>query len=318
MKILITGSSGSFGRMLTSWCISKKIAVIGIDINYGPESIASEYFRFYHCSITDKNCLKYIFQEEQPTNVIHFACTFNKVRDKGRELEIDIGGAENVLEVANNTSSVKQIIYSSSAAAYGGYRDNKLWLKETDPLRPGGYRYGKIKKLIEVAFSVTAVRTDLKIVLLRICTVVGPSYDKPRSVVSILIKFPFLPRFCKENKIQFLHSEDMLSLMDHILADNEISGIFNFAPDDYAIVKELVPDKKFVRIPLLLIRGILFVLWNLRLVNLQPASVTNSIYPIVMDPSKIIARYFYKFKYTSSEAFLDTRRNNMLPTGTRF
>lgn len=318
MKVLITGSSGSFGRLLTNWLISKKIEVVGIDINYSKESPSDEYFRFYLCNITDKKALEYIFKEEQPTNVMHFACTFNKVRGRKQEFDIDVGGSRNVLEVSSTTRSVKQFIYSSSAAAYGGNEDNEMWLQETELLRPGHYRYGIIKELIEKAFSETPIRDDLKITALRICTVVGPSFNKPRSVVSILLKFPFLPKFCMENKVQFLHSDDMLSLMDRILNDKEISGVFNLAPDSYAVVKELVPDKKYFRIPLIIIKGALVVLWQLRILNIQPAAVSDSAYPIIIDPNKLVARYGYKFKYSSAEAFFDVARNNRIPGDARF
>jgi len=318
MKVLITGSSGSLGRMMVNYLIARKIHVTGIDIRESPERFPEEYFRFYNCSVTEKEKLIEVFSEENPTNVIHFAAAFNKIRDRRLEYEIDIGGSTNVLKASDNTPSVKQLIFSSSAAAYGGNRDNKVWLRETEPLRPGKYTYGIDKKIIERIYSETPLRSDLHIALLRICTVVGPSYDKPRSVVSILIRFPYLPEFCKDNRIQFLHSDDMTSLFGLIMEDKDINGIFNLAPDSYAIIRELVPGKKFLKVPLLLITGLVWILWNLKILNLQPAATKNAVYPIIIDPAEITSRYSYVFNYSSKEAFDSTVTNNKIPADAGF
>lgn len=318
MKVLITGSSGALGRILTGYLISREISVTGLDIKEPVENFNEDYFRFHRCCITDKAKLEAIFSGEEPTHVLHLACSFNKIRNRHREYKNDVEGSMNVLEVTDKTLSVRQLIYSSSAAIYGAHSDNNGLLRESDSLRPGRYRYGINKKLIEKNFFGKRVRQDLQIISLRICTVVGPSYDKPRSIVSLLIKFPYLPKFCTENKIQFLHSDDFVSLVGHVLDDSDISGPYNLAPNDFAIVRELVPWKKFIGFPLFLLRGILLILWNLRLLNLQPAAVKTSIYPMIMDPARIMKRYGYDFKFSSVKAFSNTIHNNKLPPDSRF
>ncbi len=318
MKVLITGSSGALGRILTDYLISRKIFIAGLDIKDPAEYFAEDKFRFHRCSITDKDRLKAIFEEEQPSHVVHFACSFNKVRNRRREYEIDVAGSDNVLEVTNYTQSVKQLIYSSSAAIYGAHKDNKDWLGESDRLKPERYRYGINKKLIEHNYFSNHVRKDLHITSLRICTVVGPTFDKPGSIVSLLIKFPYFPKFCRESRMQFLHSDDFTALFGHVLDDPEIAGIYNLAPDDFVTVKELVPGKKFIGLPLFMLRGVLLILWNLRVLNMQPAAVKTSIYPMILDPSRIVERYGYRFKFSSEEAFISTLHNNRLPPDSRF
>jgi nucleoside-diphosphate-sugar epimerase len=92
MKVLITGSSGSLGRMLIKYLIEKNINVIGVDIRKSTEFISEKKFKFYKCCITENEKLKSIFAEEKPTNVVHLACTLNRVRNRKREFEIDITG----------------------------------------------------------------------------------------------------------------------------------------------------------------------------------------------------------------------------------
>jgi UDP-glucose 4-epimerase len=312
MKVLITGSSGSFGTLIARSLVEKKIQVVGIDIRGSSISEPGEYFRFYRCSITDKDYLRSIFTEELPDRVVHFACTFNRVRNRQKEYEIDVLGSKNILKISDETTTVKQLIFSSSALAYGGIRDNPSWLNETDPLQPGKLRYGLNKKIIEKIYSESIVREDLNINTIRVCTVVGPSFNKPASVVYILLKWSWLPEFCRENKLQFLHTEDFISLIGLVLNDMEIKGIHNIATDTYSVVKDLMPDKKYFKLPVLAVKGILALLYNLRILNLQPSGINNSIYPVVLDPAKIVSRYNYKFRYTSDEAFSDAGINKSL------
>lgn len=304
--------------MLIKYLIEKEIDIVGIDIKENNEFTGEKRFGFYKCSITENEKLKKIITDEQPVIVVHFASTFNKVRSRKREIEVDITGSDYVLEACNATPSVRQLIYSSSAAAYGGKKDNPLWMKESEPLRPEYYRYGMNKKQVERNYTNSGVRGDLKIVILRICTVIGPVYDKPHSAVSILLRLKYLPSFTRETKIQFIHTEDMLALFGLIMNDTEIDGIFNFATDTFSVVKNITPDKKYIPIPVFIIKGILWVLWNLRILNLQPAAIGVSFYPLILEPSKLVSRYGYNFRYTSDEAFRDVAASNQLPAGTMF
>jgi len=114
MKVLITGSSGSLGSMIVSSLVSERVAVIGLDVKESADNRPGDFFGFYNCSITDRDQLEVIFSKEQPTHVIHLACTFNKVRDRQKEHFIDIGGSTNIIEVCDKTLSVRQLIFSSS------------------------------------------------------------------------------------------------------------------------------------------------------------------------------------------------------------
>lgn len=318
MCILITGSSGYFGKIVIRDLVCSGYRVVGIDIRRDPEQIEGEQFKFYDCSITDREKLRVIFEREQPTDVLHFACTFNKVRDRKREYEIDVGGSINVLEASNDTHSVRRLIYSSSAAIYGAGNHNGLWISETEPVDPDRYRYGVNKKLIEEAFFSAQRRADLQIVSLRVCTVVGPLYCKTRSVVSILIRMPFLPGSFRKKKVQFMHEEDFKIIMRKVITDNEIEGIFNFAADSFSVVGEVVPEKRYVNIPVTGLKPLLWVLWNMRILNLQPVSLRYCLYPVLIDPAKLAGRYGYSFRYSSSESFADTVRNNSLPSDAKF
>lgn len=309
MKVLITGSAGNLGQVISKFLISRNIPVIGIDTCDSLNDSSADLFKYYKCSMTEEKKMYRIFLREKPTNVIHLACTFNRVRNRKNEMEIDFGGSKNVLRISNRTTSVRQLIYSSSAAAYGGHSDNDLWLNEEHELRPGKYRYGIIKKMIEDLYFRSKNRKGLKIISLRICSVVGPSFNKKRCAVSILINSKYLLKQWKTNKIQFLHEEDLNHLVSKILKDDQIEGKFNIAPDSYSKIDELLPNKKYINVPLFMITATLWIFYNLRVINLRPTSLRQSIYPIVLSPMKLNSRYLYKYKYSSKRAFQDTLKH---------
>ncbi len=311
MKVLITGSSGYLGSLLTGFLVSRNISVVGISFRISTEFAHDENFRFYPCDITNRDYLAGIFRQEQPTHVVHFASTFNKVRNRNRENAIDLGGSRNVLELSDATPSVRQLVYSSSAAAYGGHASNPEWIPESHPLKPGKYRYGMIKALTEEMLMSTPVREDLHVVVLRICSVTGPTYSSDRNVLNLLYNSPILPAICMNNRIQLLHQDDFLTLMHEILADNQIRGPFNMAPDSYVRIRDLAPDKMYVPIPEPFISAALSVLWHLRLVNLQPGAVNYGIYPIILDPSMLMNRYGYEFKYSTTQAYTEATFPNL-------
>jgi len=318
MKVLITGSSSSIGSAVASSLASKKIPVVGLDIRDLPGLAGNEYYTFHNCSITEKEKLGSIFMEERPTHVIHLASTFHKIRDRQLEYDIDVGGSANILDLCNRTPSVVQLVFSSSATIYGAHRDNPEWISETDPVRPGKYVYGLNKKHIEDMFLNSPVREDLNRVLCRICTVIGPTYNKPKTIVSMLLKIGWLPSFTRKNRVQFIHTDDVSELIYQIINDNEIKGVYNLAPDSCSPIDGLVPGKKFIWIPLGLVKTVISILWPLKLLNLEPAGVNASVYPIVIDPGKIKSRYNYTFRYSSSEAFEDVKKRNMIPADAKF
>ena len=115
-----------------------------------------------------------------------------------------------------------------------------------------------------------------------------------------------------------MHEEDFVNIMQKIISDNEIEGVCNFAADSYSVVNQVVPGKKYINFPVTSLKPLLWVLWNLRLLNLQPSSLRYSLYPVVPDPSKLVKRYGYDFKYSSSESFINTLKNNRLPADSKF
>lgn len=309
MKIIITGSSGYVGYVLSRHFSEKGICVTGIDVKANPVWSGNGSFSFIKCSVTEFDELKNVFKTEQPTHVIHLAYLMNPLHNKKMEYLIDVQGSINVLKSAEETTSVRQLIEMSSTSAYGAWSENKFWLTEEDELRPRDYRYGIYKKQVEERYAAYKKRENLNIVILRMCTLIGPSYFKKGGVVSILANSPILVNFSGNPcELQFIHEDDLTEIFSLILNDGEIEGVYNLAPDSYALTTELADDKKFISFPLSIARALTRILWILRLSPNMPSAITLGTYGIVADPGKLMRRYNYRFKYSTHDAFVETVR----------
>lgn len=307
MKILITGSSGYVGYVLARHFTGRGVPVVGLDLAPNPAWAGHPLFTFRECDVTRRDALADAFRLERPTHVFHLAFLMNPLHDARREREIDVGGSINVLEEANRSETVVQLVLLSSTSAYGAWPENRRWIQETAPLRPRDYRYGIHKQEVERFYGGLARRRDLKLVILRMCTAVGPTYHKAGGVVALLANSPVLPRINgRDCELQFLHEDDLTALVDLVVGDIVIEGTFNVAPDSFATTRDLAPDKWFVPLPLWLARGLAALLWRLHLSDVMPSAMDLSTYGIIADPAKLRDRYGYRFKYGTREAFETT------------
>ncbi|MBN2755046.1 MAG: NAD(P)-dependent oxidoreductase [Candidatus Goldbacteria bacterium] len=313
MKVLITGVSGNVGYFLAKYLVSKKIRVIGIDKKDNGLIKHSKYFNFIKADVADIMAIKNIFREYKPTHVIHLAYLMKSLHNKEKEHNIDVNGTVNVMAAADSTKSVRQFLEFSSASAYGAYKDNKPWIKENQPLNPGCYRYGVYKKEAEEKLLSFKKRAGLKLVIVRMCTAVGPDEHKKGGLVELIVKSPFLIKFGgKYCDVQFIHQHDLQRIAEKILKDKTIHGIYNLAPDSYCSVKSLLPDKKFINLPVIAAEIAAFITWHLRLSNIHPASIKLSAYGIIISPKKLIKRLNYNFKYSTLTAFKDVLNSGFL------
>jgi nucleoside-diphosphate-sugar epimerase len=306
MKLLITGSAGNVGYFLIKYFVSKHIPVTGLDVVENSNLKPGKYFKFIRASVTDQQELNEIFTKEKPTHVIHLAYLMKSIHNTVKEHEIDVTGSENAINAANETRSVKQFIEFASTSAYGGRPDNKLWIKETQELRPGGYRYGINKKEVEEFINKFHKRQSLKFVIVRMCTAIGPSEYKKGGLVELMVRSPFLVKFDgKYVDLQLIHEHDLTALIHMIVKDRSIKGTYNLVPDDYSSIRALVPGKRFLSLPLGIVKAFTGILWALGMSGFMPAAIDLSAYGIVADPAKLQKRYRYKFKYTTLTGFRD-------------
>ncbi len=113
MKILCTGASGFIGTNLVDSLLEKNITLLNVDIKEPSKSAHQKYWR--ECDLLDVNQLRAIFEEFQPTHIVHLAAETktdsNYTKDNYRSVT---NGTANVLDAIKSTPSVERVIITST------------------------------------------------------------------------------------------------------------------------------------------------------------------------------------------------------------
>jgi UDP-glucose 4-epimerase len=314
VKVLITGSSGYCGRAIAARLLEEGIAVVGVDASPVRTRGADPGFAFERVDVRDRGGLREVFDAHGPSHVIHLAYLIDPTGNGSRDREVNVRGSRNVLEVANETPGVIQFVLASSVSAYGAHPDNPRWLREEDPLRPNDFPYAEHKKATEDACVAMPRRSDLRLVILRLCTVVGPGYEKPGGVLSTIARSPFLPSVIgADGRIQLIHEADLVEVFLGVVRDARIEGTFNLCPDSDSTIAELgrACDRPIVPVPLPLLRAAFGFARRLGIGGVTPGMAPLLAHGIVASPAKLARRLGYSFRHSTREAFsraVDERR----------
>lgn len=112
MKVLCTGGSGFIGTHLVDSLLAKGMKFINIDIAHPKKSEHFPYWR--KCNILDVVNLENIFQDYQPTHVVHLAARATMEGKSLNDFQDNTIGTANVLNAIKNTPSVSRVIVTSS------------------------------------------------------------------------------------------------------------------------------------------------------------------------------------------------------------
>ena len=97
--ILITGSSGFFGQIVTRYCLENKLKCIGLDIE--PNEIKDTNFTFYQMDLTNFFELKKVCINEGITHIIHCAAKLaHDVKDEHELWGSSVDGTRNLAKIA--------------------------------------------------------------------------------------------------------------------------------------------------------------------------------------------------------------------------
>jgi UDP-glucose 4-epimerase len=308
MNVLITGSSGYCGRVITAHLVSRGVPVVGLDVQPPASGDPGRRYTFESVDVRSRAQIEGAFAAHRPTHVIHLAFRVDPTHDPEADRRHNVEGSENVAEACLATSSVRQAVLMSSISVYGAHEDNPEWIDEDQPLRPGGYSYAEHKVESEARWRILARGSGTRPVILRTCTVAGPSYAKPGGVVRTIARSPLLPSVTGgDGRIQLLHERDLAGLVERVIRDERITGTFNLCPDSFSTIEALgrTRARRCVPVPLPALRAALGLAWHLRLGATPPAAAALLAYGIVASPARLVGRYGYVFRYGTREAFLD-------------
>jgi len=306
-NILITGACGYLGGVVLRSIAAQRERfgrVVAMDIRAPGDAQRLPGIDYVLGDVRDPE-LPGLFTAHRPDTVIHLASIVTPGKDSSAELEysVDVLGTENVLR-ACRAAGVKQIIVTSSGAAYGYHADNPAWLCEDDALRGNdAFAYSRHKRLVEEMLA--RHRTDhpeLGQLVFRVCTILGAN---TRNQITALFEKAFVLGVSgKSTPFVFIWDEDAARAIVRGAAEGQ-TGIYNLAGDGALSPHTLAQmlGKPYIAVPPALLAGVLRLLRRFGLTRYGPEQVDFLRYRPVLDNARLKAQFGSTPTKTSREAF---------------
>jgi UDP-glucose 4-epimerase len=233
MRILVTGGAGFIGSNLVDQLVQKGHEVIVVDnLSTGKIENIHPRAKLYEMDIQNSK-LHDIIYSEQVEIIYHLAAQISvqhSFDDPVVDAQINILGTVNLLEACRNTT-VKKIIFSSSAAIYG--EPKYLGIDEKHSTIPVSF-YGLSKLVCEQYVQLFSKSYGLNYTILRYANVYGIKQDNKGEggVISIFLQNLLNQQECTifgdgEASRDYVYVEDIVSANLHSMekGDKEIINI---------------------------------------------------------------------------------------------
>lgn len=234
-KVLVTGGAGFIGSAFVRLAAQKHYKVSLADkLTYSGDKErlreARGKFSFFRGDICNKHSIDFIFLEEKPEAVVHFAAETHvdrSIRDCDSFIKTNILGTQVLLEKARQYK-VKKFIHISTDEVYGDIARGHF--NEDSVLRPNN-PYSATKAAAELLIR-SYVRTyNLPAIIVRPCNNYGP-WQYPEKLIPLailkILKNEKVPVYAKgENIREWLYVEDCARGILQILEKGQIGEIYN-------------------------------------------------------------------------------------------
>lgn len=293
--VLITGAAGYVGSQLAQR-LSAEMSVIGVDIRQ-PENGPCQIF---DTDIRDP-ALADLMLEHRVGSVVHLASVVENSGDEARDYDIDVNGTRNVFECCVK-AGVKQMIVTSSGAAYGYHADNPDWIDESCPLRGNDeFAYSRHKRLVEEYLAQQRIEhPEVGQLILRPGTVLGA--HTRNQITNLFEKKRVLAIQGSDSPFIFIWDQDVIAIIEQGIRE-QTTGIFNLAGDGALRIDEVAQllNKPLLRIPAWVLRAVLSVGHKLGIGRYSPQQVNFLRYRPVLSNQKLKADFPYQPKRSSKE-----------------
>jgi len=302
--LLITGAAGYIGTELIKRLSENALVgkIIALDIRSVAQEDRVAGVTYDQADIRNAEFVDLI-KKYKPHSIVHLASVVSAGGDPELDYSIDVLGTENVLK-ACVASGVKQLVVTSSGAAYGYYADNPSWLKETDALRGNDdFPYPRHKRLVEELLAeYRETNPELKQLVLRPGTVLGAATDNQ---ITNLFAKPFMLKIAKSRSdFVFIWDEDVISIIEKgVLEDKE--GIYNLAGTGSLSANEIarILNKSCLVLPAFVLGAALNTSRFLKLGKLGAEHVKFIQYRPVLDNKSLREDFGYTPQKTTREVF---------------
>jgi nucleoside-diphosphate-sugar epimerase len=340
--VVVTGISGNLGSRLLP--LLRSFSVIGVDVR--PPQTDSE-LQFESLDLGQESSTRKLYEllrDTHPFAVVHLAFVIDPVRsgvlDVGRMWQINVAGTARVMEAVtevNRTADdgIKQFIYPSSVSVYGSdlgspateeaafgahtlpYAIHKKEADEVVQQRCTALRGCSVYILRPHIFAGATVQNYLLGAFRGTPNGKGKRAERMRSEGKRLpVMLPRGEQYL-DNKIQFIHIDDMGRLIRHVLQrepEMQRLTVLNVAgrgePLTFAKCIEMA-RAKLVRVPgKWAMRQVLSFLWTRQISAIPPEAVPYMTGQYIMNTDRLRRflgpEYEHVIRYTITDAFADS------------
>ena len=342
--VVVTGISGNLGSRLLP--LLGRYSVIGVDVSPPRTDLELQFERLDLGEESSTRALYELLRDTHTFAVIHLAFIIDPVRtgvlDVERMWRINVAGTARVMEAITEANrmadeGVKQFIFPSSVSAYGP--NYPAPATEESPLQAHTLPYAIHKKESdEVVQQRCSALRGCSVYILRPHIFAGASVEnylmgafhgtangksaRAERMRAQGKRLPcMLPRGQQylDNKIQFVHVDDMARLIRHILQrepEPQRLTVLNVAgrgePLTFARCIEMA-QAKLIRVPgKWIMQQVLKFLWKQKISAIPPEAVPYMTGQYIMNTDRLRRflgpEYEHVIRYTITDAFADSFR----------
>ena len=308
MKVLITGAAGFIGsQLLEALAVQRpEWTLIASDLRTQNAQTLRPNTESILLDISQHRAVMDTVATHKPDAIVHLASVLNPPPGMSDAVlhAIDVEGTRSILQAAAANGG-RQLIVSSSGAAYGYYPENAEWIDENDPLRGHAkFAYARHKREVEEILAEGRVKhPEVRQLILRPGTVLGKRVNN--QITDMFKKKSILGIKGCDSRFVFIWDQDVISVIGKGL-EKGCSGIYNLAGDGALSLSEIadIMQKPYRQIPPGLLQFALRVLKPLRLTQYGPEQLDFLRYRPVLANRRLKEEFGYTPRYTSRDAFI--------------
>lgn len=243
--MIVTGASGSFGRVATRWLAHQGHTVHAVDLH---ENVHARSDVTLHRYDVRKRGFEDLVRRVKPRAIVHLAMVRRFGRAAQERHRINFEGTARIFEVGRRLG-VEKMIFCSRATVYGALPDQACFVTEEHP-PSAGRTFPEMSDLIAADLYVSQMLwryPEVETVLLRPVNVLGPT------VQTLLNRYLGRPRVFTvlgyDPMQQVLHEDD-LGLAFELAMESGVRGVFNVTGPGEVPLSVLIDEAGAAKVPL--------------------------------------------------------------------
>ena len=306
--VFVTGAGGYIGRLAVKALAEARddngdpLKIVASDIRPPDEAIDGVIYETADVRSPD---LQDLVADHHITSVVHLAAVVTPGKGSDRQLEysVDVMGTRNVIDACVHARA-RQLVVSSSGAAYGYYPDNPEWIDEDDELRGNPeFAYSDHKRQVEHMLErARKLHPMLQQLIFRPGVVLGAT---TRNQITDLFDAKIIIGLRRADmRFVLIWDEDVAGcLVQGVL--NRSAGIYNLAGDGALTMKELarMMGKPYAPLPVRPTRAALAILKRLGRTQYGPEQLDFLRYRPVLSNRRLKEEFGYTPRKTTREVF---------------